>query len=153
MHLEKQVTFLGKNSKIILFIVEGVTDEISLSLVLSRIIERGKVALNVIHLVDTDGAYIHDDLILVATKIENSFPIFERCLSPFRYCKRSEQYLFFHLIGQYGSGFTSILLHHSSLSEQKYESGKSYNKDKILTLSSNLRLSNINSNLATRLLC
>jgi hypothetical protein len=106
MHLEKQVTFLGKNSKIILFIVEGVTDEISLSLVLSRIIERGKVAkfkiingditaqngvdtsniltkitenikefvardiykksdiLNVIHLVDTDGAYIHDDLIL-----------------------------------------------------------------------------------------
>ena len=106
MHLEKQVTFLGKSSKIILFIVEGVTDEISLSLVLSRIIEKEKVVkfkiingdittqngvdtsniltkitenikefvvrdiykksdiLNVIHLVDTDGAYIHDDLIL-----------------------------------------------------------------------------------------
>lgn len=28
-------------------------------------------------------------------------------------------------IGQYGSRFTSILLHHSSLLEQKYESGKS----------------------------
>jgi len=36
------------------------------------------------------------------------------------------------LIGQYGSGFTSILLHHSNLSEQKYESGKGYSKYKNL---------------------
>jgi len=106
MPLEKQVTFLGKTSKIILFIVEGITDEISLSLVLSKIIEKNKIVkfkiingditsqngvdtsniltkitenikefiardmykksdiLNVIHLVDTDGAYINDDLIL-----------------------------------------------------------------------------------------
>lgn len=37
-----------------------------------------------------------------------------------------------HLIGQYVSGFTSILLHRSSPSEQKYESGKSCNKYKNL---------------------
>ena len=46
-------------------------------------------------------------------------------------------------IGQYGSGYTSILLHRSNPSEQKYESGKSYNN-------SNLRLSIINSNLWRR---
>ncbi|MBZ9633682.1 hypothetical protein [Clostridium sp. FP1] len=97
---------MGKSSKIILFIVEGITDEISLSLVLSKIIEKNKILkfkiingdittqngvdtsnilmkitenikefvardiykksdiLNVIHLADTDGAYIDDDLIL-----------------------------------------------------------------------------------------
>ena len=98
--------FLAKTKKIVLFIVEGVTDEISLSLILSKIIEKDKVVrfkivnsditsqigvnlnnihnkitdyikeflasdiykksdiLNVVHLVDTDGAYISDDLIL-----------------------------------------------------------------------------------------
>ena len=106
MPLEKQVKFLGKSKKIVLFIVEGITDEISLSLILSKIIEKDKVIrfkivnsditsligvnlnnihnkitdyikeflssdiykksdiLNVVHLVDTDGAYISDDLIL-----------------------------------------------------------------------------------------
>ena len=104
--LERQVTFLGKIKKIVLFIVEGITDEISLALVLSKIIEKDKTVkfkiingdmtaqtgvnssnihtkitdyikefvardiyrksdiLNVIHLVDTDGAYISDNLIL-----------------------------------------------------------------------------------------
>jgi len=52
---------LGKLKKIVLFIVEGITDEISLALVLSKIIEKDKT---VIHLVDTDGAYISDNLIL-----------------------------------------------------------------------------------------
>jgi len=33
-----------------------------------------------------------------------------------------------HPIGQYGSGFTLILLHRLNHSEQKYESGKSYNR-------------------------
>lgn len=106
MHLEKQVTILGKSKKIVLFIVEGITDEISLALVLSKIIERDKIVKfkvingditteyrtnpsnilvkitdeikgfivrdiykkgdiqNIIHLVDTDGAYIDDALIL-----------------------------------------------------------------------------------------
>lgn len=100
------MTSLGKSSKIILFIVEGITDEISLSLVLSKIIEKNKILkfkiingditsqngvdtnnilmkitenikefiardiykksdiLYVVHLADTDGAYIDDDLIL-----------------------------------------------------------------------------------------
>lgn len=106
MPLEKQVTFVGKSKKIALFIVEGITDEISLALVLSKIIEKDKIVkfkiingditaqngvnpnnihkelterikeflardiykksdiLNVIHLIDTDGAYINDDMIL-----------------------------------------------------------------------------------------
>lgn len=106
MHLEKQVIFLGKSKKIALFIVEGITDSMSLSLILSKIIEKDKIVkfkvingditsqngvnssnihekitrhikdfierdiyrksdiLNVIHLVDTDGAYINDNLIL-----------------------------------------------------------------------------------------
>jgi len=106
MPLEKQVTFLGKSKKIVLFIVEGFTDKNSLALVLSKIIEKDKIVrfkiingdittrngvnasnihnkitnyikefidgniykktdiLNVIHLVDTDGAYISDDLVL-----------------------------------------------------------------------------------------
>lgn len=34
------------------------------------------------------------------------------------------------LIGQYGGGFTSILLHRLSHLEQKYESGKNYNSNK-----------------------
>jgi hypothetical protein len=100
------VTFLRKTKKIALFIVEGITDEISLGLILSKIIEKDKIVrfkiingdmttqngvnlsniymkitnyikdfisrdiykksdiLNVIHLVDTDGVYINDDLIL-----------------------------------------------------------------------------------------
>jgi len=104
--LEKLVTFLGKSKKIVLFIVEGVTDRNSFALVLSKIIEKDKIVrfkvihgdittqngvsasnihkkitdyikefiasdiykksdiLNVIHLVDTDGAYINDELIL-----------------------------------------------------------------------------------------
>lgn len=106
MPLEKQVTFVGKTKKIVLFIVEGSTDESSLSLVLSKIIEKDKIVrfkiisgditaqngvnlnnihnkitecikefiardiykksdiLNIVHLVDTDGAYINDDMIL-----------------------------------------------------------------------------------------
>ena len=98
--------FLGKSRKIVLFIVEGVTDKNSLALILSKIIEKDKIVrfkiingdmtaengvnasniltkitnyikdfitcdvykksdiLNVIHLVDMDGAYIKDDLIL-----------------------------------------------------------------------------------------
>ncbi|MDF2820434.1 MAG: hypothetical protein K0R15_875 [Clostridiales bacterium] len=104
MHLEKQVNFLSK--KIVLFIVEGITDEISLSLVLSKIIEGDKIVkfkvingdittktgsnpsnilnkitkiisefiardvyekkdiLQVVHLVDTDGAFINDNSIV-----------------------------------------------------------------------------------------
>ena len=106
MPLEKQVKFLGKSKKIVLFIVEGVTDRNSFALVLSKIIEKDKIVrfkvihgdmttkngvnasniykkitdyikeflasdiykksdiLNVIHLVDTDGAYINDEQIL-----------------------------------------------------------------------------------------
>ena len=106
MPLEKQVRFLGKSRKIVLFIVEGVTDKNSLALILSKIIEKDKIVrfkiingdmtaengvnasnihtkitnyikefiacdvykksdiLNVIHLVDMDGAYINDDLII-----------------------------------------------------------------------------------------
>jgi len=106
MPLEKQVIFLGKSKKIVLFIVEGITDKNSLALVLSKIIEKDKIVrfkiingditaqngvnasnihnkitnyikefidgniykktdiLDVIHLVDTDGAYINDDLVL-----------------------------------------------------------------------------------------
>ena len=106
MHLEKQVIFLGKSKKIVLFIVEGVTDRNSFALVMSKIIEKDKIVrfkiingdmtaengvnssniykkitdyikefvksdiylksdiLSIIHLVDTDGAYINDDLIL-----------------------------------------------------------------------------------------
>lgn len=106
MLLEKQVTSLGKIRKIILFIVEGITDRNSLALVLSKIIEKDQIVkfkiingditaqygndlsnihmkitnhikefvakdiylksdiLSVIHLVDTDGAYIKDELIL-----------------------------------------------------------------------------------------
>ena len=98
--------FLGKIKKIVLFIVEGITDEISLALVLSKIMEKDKIVrfkiingditakngvssnnilgkitdhikefvakdiyvktdiFKVIHLVDTDGAYISDDIIL-----------------------------------------------------------------------------------------
>lgn len=98
--------FLGKSKKIVLFIVEGVTDRNSFALVLSKIIEKDKIVrfkvihgdmtaengvnasnilkkitdyikdfiasdmykksdiLNVIHLVDTDGTYINDDLVL-----------------------------------------------------------------------------------------
>ncbi len=97
---------LGKSSKIILFIVEGITDEISLGLILSKIIEKDKAVrfkvvggditsqngvntsniltkitkvinefiekdiyrksdiLKVVHLVDIDGTFISDDLIL-----------------------------------------------------------------------------------------
>ncbi len=97
---------MSKSKKIVLFIVEGITDENSLALVLSKIIEKDKIVkfkiingdittknevnlsninikitayikefvarniyiksdiLNVIHLVDTDGAYINDNLIL-----------------------------------------------------------------------------------------
>ena len=97
--------FLGKIKKIVLFIVEGITDEISLALVLSKIMEKDKIVrfkiisgditaqngvnsnnihnkitdhikefitrdiyiksdiFNVIHLVDTDGAYVNDDII------------------------------------------------------------------------------------------
>ncbi|MGH4050801.1 MAG: hypothetical protein ACREVX_05530 [Clostridium sp.] len=97
---------MGKSKKIVLFIVEGVTDKNSLALILSKIIEKDKIVrfkiingdmtaengvnasniltkitnyikdfitcdvykksdiLNVIHLVDMDGAYIKDDLIL-----------------------------------------------------------------------------------------
>lgn len=106
MHLEKLVIFLGKTRKIVLFIIEGITDEISLSLVLSKIIEKDKIIrfkiingdmtsqygitsknilmkitehikefiardiylksdiLNVVHLVDTDGVFINDSLII-----------------------------------------------------------------------------------------
>ena len=98
--------YLRKTKKIILFIVEGITDEISLGLILSKIIEKDKIVrfkvingditakngvslsniyvkitnyikefisrdiytksdiLNVVHLVDMDGVYINDDLIL-----------------------------------------------------------------------------------------
>ena len=94
------------SKKIVLFIVEGITDKNSLALVLSKIIEKDKIVkfkiingdittkngvnagnihkkitdyikefidgniykksdiLNIIHLVDTDGAYISDDLVL-----------------------------------------------------------------------------------------
>jgi hypothetical protein len=44
-------------------------------------------------LIETIDAYSEEGRRVEATKIENSFPIFEMCLSPFRYCKRSEQYL------------------------------------------------------------
>lgn len=106
MHLEKLVITLRNNRKIVLFIVEGITDEISLGLVLSKIIEKGKLIrfkvvrgditteygtsssniLNkitnlikefiakdiyrkkdihkVIHIVDTDGVYIDNGLII-----------------------------------------------------------------------------------------
>ena len=43
MHSEKRVNILGKSKKIVLFIVEGITDEISLSLILSKIIEKDKI--------------------------------------------------------------------------------------------------------------
>jgi len=94
------------SKRIVLFIVEGITDKNSLALVLSKIIEKDKIVkfkiingdittkngvnagnihkkitdyikefidgnvykksdiLNIIHLVDTDGAYISDDLVL-----------------------------------------------------------------------------------------
>ncbi|MBU3181025.1 hypothetical protein [Clostridium psychrophilum] len=97
---------MGKSRKIVLFIVEGITDKNSLALVLSKIIEKDKIVrfkiingdittkngvnasniykkitdyikefitgnmykksdiLNVIHLVDTDGAFINDNLVL-----------------------------------------------------------------------------------------
>jgi len=97
---------LGMSKKIVLFIVEGITDKNSFALVLSKIIEKDKIVkfkiingdittkngvnagnihkkitdyikefidgnvykksdiLNIIHLVDTDGAYISDDLVL-----------------------------------------------------------------------------------------
>ncbi|MFT5874084.1 MAG: hypothetical protein ACI8WT_003044 [Clostridium sp.] len=100
------MTLLAKIRKIVLFIVEGITDKNSLALVLSKIIEKDKVVkfkiingditakngndlsnihlkitnhikefvakdiylksdiLNVIHLVDMDGAYISDELIV-----------------------------------------------------------------------------------------
>ena len=43
MHLEKQVITFAKSKKVVLFIVEGITDEISLALVLSKIIEKDKL--------------------------------------------------------------------------------------------------------------
>lgn len=106
MHLEKQVNVLSRTKKIVLFIVEGITDEISLGLVLSKIIEKDKLVkfkvirgditseqgtssiniLNkltkvikeftqkdiykkkdiykVIHIVDTDGVFIDNQLII-----------------------------------------------------------------------------------------
>lgn len=105
MRLEKQVIFLGKSKQVVLFIVEGITDEISLGLILEKIIEKEKRIRfkvingditsengvhptnilskitkkikefleihpfnkddiqNVIHLVDTDGAYIDNNMI------------------------------------------------------------------------------------------
>lgn len=103
--LEKRVKSMAKSKKIVLFIVEGITEETSLALILSRIIEKDKLVkfkiingdittqfgtssnnvLNkitnvikefignvfkksdierVVHLVDMDGAYISDNLIL-----------------------------------------------------------------------------------------
>ena len=112
MRLGKQVISLRKTKKITLFIVEGITDEISLGLILSKIIEKDKLVrfkiingditakggitlsniyvkitdyikefisrdiykksdiLNVVHIVDTDGAFITDDLI-IQKKIES----------------------------------------------------------------------------------
>lgn len=106
MHLEKQVITLAKSKKVVLFLVEGITDEISLALVLSKIIEKDKLVrfkvingditseygtnsiniLNkitkvikefidkdiyrkkdiqkVIHIIDTDGAYIDNQSII-----------------------------------------------------------------------------------------
>ena len=43
MPSEKQVIFLKRNKKIALFIAEGITDQISLALVLSKIIEKDKL--------------------------------------------------------------------------------------------------------------
>ena len=43
MPLERQVQSLAKNKKLILFIVEGITDETSLSLILSKLIEKDKI--------------------------------------------------------------------------------------------------------------
>lgn len=105
MPLERLVIVLGKSRKIVLFIVEGVTDEISLGLVLSTIIKTHSEAkfkiipgdlfgieksnehnilqnitkvikdfidsdiykksdiLEVVHLIDTDGTFIEDNLI------------------------------------------------------------------------------------------
>lgn len=104
--------YLRKTKKIILFIVEGITDEISLGLILSKLIEKDKIVrfkvingditakngvtlsniyvkianyikefisrdiytksdiLKVVHIVDMDGVYITDDLIL-EKKIES----------------------------------------------------------------------------------
>lgn len=106
------MTYLRKTKKIVLFIVEGVTDEISLGLILSKIIEKDRIVrfkiingditakggvtlsniyvkitdyikefisrdiykksdiLDVVHIVDTDGAFITDDLI-IEKKIES----------------------------------------------------------------------------------
>ena len=106
MPLEKRVITLVKSKKIVLFIVEGITDQISLGLVLSKIIQKDKIVKfkvihgdittdkgtqsnniaikitdkikdfigkdvykksdiqNVVHLIDTDGVYIDEALII-----------------------------------------------------------------------------------------
>lgn len=51
MHLEKLVIFLA-SKKIILFIVEGITDEVSLSLILSKLIEKDKIVRRLYGLVN-----------------------------------------------------------------------------------------------------
>ena len=43
MPLEKLVIFFMKSKKIVLFIVEGITDRNSFALILSKIIERNKI--------------------------------------------------------------------------------------------------------------
>ena len=106
MPLERQVNLLAGSRKITLFLVEGITDEISLALTLSRIIEKQRIVkfklirgdissrdntnpvniqnkitdeikgfinsdiykksdiLQIVHLVDMDGAYIPDEQIM-----------------------------------------------------------------------------------------
>ena len=110
MHSERQVTYLNETKKVILFLVEGVTDETILGLLLSKLMEEDKVVrfkivggdittrngtnakncinrvvdqikeflaqdiyqkndiLEVVHLVDMDGAFIPDDHVVKATK-------------------------------------------------------------------------------------
>jgi len=110
MHSERRVTYLSKTKKVILFLVEGVTDETVLGLLLSRIMEEKQIVrfkiiggdittrsgtnanncinrvvdqikeflaqdiyqkndiLEVVHLVDMDGAFIPDDHVVRSTK-------------------------------------------------------------------------------------
>ena len=113
MHFERQVICLKQSKKIVLFLVEGVTDETAFGLILSRLIEEKKIVrfkiiggdittrsgtnskncinrvvdqvkeflardfyqksdiLEIIHLVDLDGAFISEDHII---KDESKLP-------------------------------------------------------------------------------
>lgn len=75
MPLERQVLTLGKSKKIVLFIVEGSTDETSLSLILSKLIEEDKkVKFKVIRNdITTEGNVSSTNIINKITEKVNEF--------------------------------------------------------------------------------